>query len=322
MCVGIAASQTYRPANPHTERHNAMNTGWQVPSHYDTLAEDSVRQRQEDAIAGVRVLNGFAKGLLIREAVNAVKSDAVCVVDLACGRGGDVGRFTRAAGDRPLTYVGLDGSANQITAARAREASGNWRLPAQSRLAWAVCDCFGPDAVRAARAIGPARHHVVSIQMAIHYAAESRARMEAALDNVAALCAPGGVLAITTTDWERVVAHATLAADGDAAATDVCSVTLQLPWHDEFGAKVRFKLGSRVDDDEWLVYRPVVQAMLEERGFQLVHWTNLQALLADSLRAPAVYAEWRAHARATITAADWDVVGLYCAALFVKTTHE
>ena len=143
--------------------------------------------------------------------------------------------------------------------------------------------------------------------------------MEAAIDNIDALCASGGVLALTTTDWERVVAHATLSADGDAVHADVCSVTLQLPWRDEeFGAGVRFKLGGRVDDDEWLVYRPRVQAMLEARGFRLVYWSNMQALLDDALKSPSVYAEWRAHKRASITPADWDVVGLYCAALFVK----
>ena len=35
--------------------------GWQVPSHYERVAEDTASQRCADATAGVRVLNGFGK---------------------------------------------------------------------------------------------------------------------------------------------------------------------------------------------------------------------------------------------------------------------
>ena len=35
--------------------------GWQVPSHYERVAEDTAAQRCSDATAGVRVLNGFGK---------------------------------------------------------------------------------------------------------------------------------------------------------------------------------------------------------------------------------------------------------------------
>ena len=299
--------------------------GWQVPSHYERVAEDTAAQRSTDATGGVRVLNGFGKELLIREALASVERDPSSearVVDLAAGRGGDVGRFARTctAAGRSLTYVGLDVSAHQIAAARKREASASWALPPGSRLAWGVTDCFAPAAVEVARNLGPPEYDVVSCQMALHYAAQTEERMAAALDNCAALCAPGGTLAVTTTDWERIIRYAT-AEDGDEAApqSELCSVSLELPWPDQgaFGCGYRFALGSRVDDGEFLIRGVEVRAMLEARGFRQLRWSNMLDYLGQELAKPHVLTEWLAHGK-QCTAADQEVVGLYVAALFVK----
>lgn len=163
----------------------------------------------------------------------AAGSRKLRIVDLACGRGGDVGRFSRAVGSA-FEYFGVDVSANQITAARAREKAGYW--PSCTTTRWAVADAFDPKAV-AEIAPGP-QFDIVSIQMALHYAAESEARMANALDNAAALCAPGGALIITTTDWRHLIAYATLGSDF-ATDDDICTVKV-LDWADkgEFGVKV------------------------------------------------------------------------------------
>lgn len=114
------------------------------------------------------------------------------IVDLACGRGGDIGRFARAIG-KPFDYVGIDVSANQISAARIREKNGDW--PAATR--WAVADAFGPETISAIASMGcGSQFDVVSIQMALHYAAESEARMASAIDNAAALCKPGAAVVV------------------------------------------------------------------------------------------------------------------------------
>jgi len=43
--------------------------GWQVPSHYERVAEDTASQRCADATAGVRVLNGFGKVRHIQDSI-------------------------------------------------------------------------------------------------------------------------------------------------------------------------------------------------------------------------------------------------------------
>ena len=263
--------------------------------------------------------------LLIREALAAAESSshgAVRIVDLAAGRGGDVGRFARtcAAARRPVTYVGMDVSAHQIAAARKREASGSWALPAGSATAWGVVDCFAPAAVEVARNLGPPQYDIVSCQMALHYAAQSEARMSEALDTCAALCAPGGTLAITTTDWERIIQFAT-SEDGDEAVprNELCTVELALPWPEEgaFGCGYHFSLGGRVNDGEFLIRGDDVRAMLEARGFRQLRWTNMLEFVGQELAKQEVLEEWMAHG-VECSAADQEVVCLYVAALFQK----
>lgn len=210
-------------------------TGWQVPTSYDRL-EDGATHRSADPAYGIRRLNGFIKEVLFTNAIREVHSRPIRIVDLACGRGGDIGRFSRAVGGS-FEYVGVDVSANQIAAARAREKAGYW--PPGVSTKWTVADAFDPKAVAEVASMANPSFNVVSIQMALHYAAESKERMSNALGNAAALCAPGGVLIITTTDWKHMIDYATLGSDA-ATEGDVCTVKI-LDWADkgEFGVKVR-----------------------------------------------------------------------------------
>jgi len=203
------------------------SAGWQVPTSYDRLKDESAAARISDPTFGVRKLNGFGKELLFRCAFdllcgNAERRPPLRIVDLACGRGGDVGRISRAYGEGvPVLYTGMDLSANQIQAARERTAKGGMRAPEGSKFVWMVGDAFAP---RVLDDIKRKDFDVVSIQMALHYAAASEERMAAAIDNIAGLCRPGGVVVLTTTDWKPLLSFATLEADETSAVDDICQV--------------------------------------------------------------------------------------------------
>ena len=106
--------------------------------------------------------------------------------------------------------------------------------------------------------------------------------------------------------------------DDESSPGRVCSVRRVLPWpQSPFGNRVHVKIGSRVDDDEFLIYRETLEGMLAERGFVCVRWSNFQHLIRDALEVPEAAKQW-AHRRVEVRSDEWAAVSLYVAAVFVK----
>lgn len=287
--------------------HRSLPTAWQPaapPAHYAALAEEGVAARRASRTAGLRALNNEAKRALFERALSEVQPlGALRVVDLCCGRGGDVGKFlelSEALG-LPLAYVGVDVSAEQVSRGRARH-------PGAPGVRWGVSDCFAPGKARqAALEAAPemaAGAHLVSCQFALHYACSSAERLGALLDAADSLCAKGGVFALSTTDAGPLLEYALQEQSPDA----VCRVALEEPVPGgAFGAAVHFRLDDRVNDREWLVHAPTVISELARRNFQLILWENLQNFTAQS------GCSFRG-----VTSEDWGVCRLYAVGLFRK----
>lgn len=247
--------------------HKTAPTAWQ-PVHYADLLEDSTRGRLTSRIAGLRLANNEVKRKLIEDASRNFRGSTLRVVDLCCGRGGDVGKFVHQAQvcGVPLSYVGADVTVEQIAAARLR-------VSQSSSIKWMVADCFSEDTARAIVAELGGRADIVSCQFAMHYAFRDSNTLSKLLESVAILCAPGASFIFTTTDSDMIVEYATQEQHRDA----VCSVQLddRLP-DGPFGAGITFKLDTRVNDKEWLVHQPTLHAELARRRFVRGRMENLQ----------------------------------------------
>lgn len=271
-------------------------TTWQ-PLHYSEVLEDTLRQRAESRIHGLRCLNNEVKRRLISEAVGA--RETLRVADLCCGRGGDFQKFLDVSAERgaSLAYVGVDVTPEQVALARGRH-------PEKAGVRWMVGDCFSEQTARQILEELGGQAHVVNCQFALHYAFKDSRTLTGFLNAVKLLCAPGGSFVFTTTDKDTVIEYATQEQHGDA----LCTVTLDENLPDgPFGAGLHFRLDNRVNDHEWLVHEQTLHSELVRRGFKRAKYENLQRF--------AHKAKCRV---AGLTQEEWAIARLYSVGRYSK----
>lgn len=159
------------------------------------------RDRAESRIIHLKNLNNWIKSVLLREAVRP--GDAV--LDLACGKGGDLTKFSRLG---VSSYVGVDVAPSAVQEARNRyngaSGGGQSRRGMPFSAKFAVANCW--EVVLRDQFKDDAPFDVVSCQFALHYAFRTAGMAKLALRNVAAMLRPGGLFVGTTTD-SAVLAH-------------------------------------------------------------------------------------------------------------------
>ena len=138
--------------------------------HYDKHADTSTASRSE-----LQKFHNKAKRALL----DAFAKNATSLLDLACGRGGDVHKW-RAIGIRKV--VGLDVSEGSVCEARRRwNASG----PSLQTVTFQTADLRSPLALHR-------EFDVVTCMFALHYFFESEAVAHVFLENVSRHLKPGG----------------------------------------------------------------------------------------------------------------------------------
>ncbi|KAK5652720.1 hypothetical protein OQA88_9573 [Cercophora sp. LCS_1] len=199
-----------------------------VRAHYNAVPERGRDWRKTDSrIKGLRSFNNWVKSCIIQKfspdedhtpgaLARGVRSDnQLLVLDIGCGKGGDLGKWQQAPQQVEL-YVGLDPADVSIDQARERYRSmsqrgggrggrGGYGRRPQQRLFDArfhVKDCYGEsiediDIIRQVgfTASSIAEHRgfdVVSMMFCMHYAFESEAKARQMLKNVAGSLKKGG----------------------------------------------------------------------------------------------------------------------------------
>ena len=189
-----------------------------VAEHYNAVPERGREWRKTDSqIKGLRSLNNWIKSTLIQKfsRPEVVPEHGLCVLDMACGKGGDLGKWEKAP-LLPAMYVGCDiadvsiDQAKQRYAETMRKNSGRYRR--QTMLAeFYVQDTFarpladiptvrqvgfnpnagpGPAIIQGGMLSGG--FDVVSMMFALHYSFESEVLARGMLKNVAGALKKGG----------------------------------------------------------------------------------------------------------------------------------
>ena len=185
--------------------------------HYNSVPERGRQWRKTDSkIKGLRSYNNWVKSTLIQKFAPAEDQpdSRLRILDLGCGKGGDLGKWQQLPVD---LYVGIDPADVSIEQARERLAqSGGRRRQQQSGPSFHgefyVKDCFGEwlgdgqipiiREVGIDESYGPggaqgSRWHsggfdVISMMFCMHYAFESEAKARQMLANIAACLKKGG----------------------------------------------------------------------------------------------------------------------------------
>ncbi|TYH92288.1 hypothetical protein ES332_A13G172000v1 [Gossypium tomentosum] len=287
-----------------------------VADHYSARTNQTLEEREASPIIHLKKLNNWIKSVLIQ--LYARRGDAV--LDLACGKGGDLIKWDKA---KVGYYVGIDiaeGSKRemerkssfdsylctschfqfasstyaQIEDCRTRyngDADHHQRRKKFTFPARLICgDCFE---VRLDRVLADdAPFDICSCQFAMHYSWSTEARARRALANVSALLRPGGTFIGTMPD-ANVIVKKLREAEGLAFGNSVYWIRFDEEFTDKkfkssspFGIKYKFHLEDAVDCPEWIVPFHVFKSLAEEYDLELVFVKNSHEFVHEYMKKP------------------------------------
>lgn len=194
---------------------DAFNKHSEVAAHYNARGNTGRQARTQSATYGLKVCNNWIKSILIRRFVRRrpgvtdfnpesnprdTKPNGR-VLDMGCGKGGDIEKWNKA---RVADYVGIDVASGSIQDFEQRLRTSRRRLAYRTHLY--VLDCFSYpiDLVVPTDLLTP-KFDTVSMQFCMHYAFESERKVRQMLENVAGSLRTGGVFLGTTLSAPKVL---------------------------------------------------------------------------------------------------------------------
>ncbi|CAI5438517.1 unnamed protein product [Caenorhabditis angaria] len=249
----------------------------EVAQHYNNVKQTGIDDRKESRIFHMRNMNNWIKSQLINEAVQILNSSGIYrprVLDIACGKGGDLRKWDIA---KVKNVVMADVADVSIDQAKDRyEKMKDYRhnlFDAQ----FIVSDCTKSDLSELIEDKTP--FDLTSCQFALHYSFVDEQSARQFLKNAVGSLKPGGVFVGTLPDADRIVWAVRNSENGEFA-NEVCKIRYENV--DElaegktplFGAKFHFSLDSQVNCPEFLAYFPLLQHLLEEFDMELLFVRN------------------------------------------------
>ncbi|KDO74404.1 hypothetical protein CISIN_1g017369mg [Citrus sinensis] len=171
-----------------------------VADHYSRRTNQTLEEREASPIIHLKKLNNWIKSVLVQ--LYARRGDVV--LDLACGKGGDLIKWDKA---KIGYYVGIDIAEGSIEDCRTRyngDADHHQRRKKFSFPARLICgDCYEVHLDKVLADDAP--FDICSCQFAMHYSWSTEARARRALANVSALLRPGGTFIGTMPDANVII---------------------------------------------------------------------------------------------------------------------
>lgn len=291
-----------------------------VADHYSARSNQTLEEREASPIIHLKKLNNWIKSVLIQR--YAHKGDAV--LDLACGKGGDLIKWDKA---QIGYYVGVDIAEGSIRDCRTRyngDADQQQRRKKFSFPARLICaDCYETRLDEYLSDDAP--FDICSCQFALHYSWSTEARARRALANISALLQPGGYFIGTMPD-ANVIIKKLREAEGLTFGNSVYWISFDEEYAQKkfrtsspFGIQYKFHLEDAVDCPEWIVPFNVFKSLAEEYDLKLVSVKNSHAFVDEFLKMPEFTELMRRlgalgdgnQDRSTLSQDEWDVAYLY-----------
>ncbi|BGP37917.1 mRNA cap guanine-N7 methyltransferase [Rhodotorula kratochvilovae] len=325
-----------RPNNGYDAPDQHQHKRWKasgdtrtVADHYNARPNTNRIARRDSPIIGLKNFNNWIKSVLIakfgrREGDEKPK---IRVLDLGCGKGGDLHKWTRAGTEE---YVGVDIAAVSIAQAQQRyDTMRGQRFPAR----FFTLDCFESSIEEILPPETASRpFDVVSMQFCMHYAFETEAKVRMMLENVTRFLKPGGVFLGTIPDAKNLFEHLE---NTDPAAplvfgNAVYSVKFDTrEWPSQYGHRYTFFLQDAVEEvPEYVVYWDNFVAVAAEYGLAPVYCADFSSIFADEQEDPQFAQLLRRmnvmddDGNAEMDEDQLDAAMLYLGFAFVKTGGE
>ena len=229
-----------------------------VAAHYNARPEAGVHARLESPIYPLRSFNNWVKSVLI----NNYCREGFNVLELACGKGGDLGKWQRARIRRLVGFdiadVSIEQCRNRFDDMRGGRFHGDFH----------VADCCEVDL---SRVMEPGlQFDLVSCQFAFHYSFETESKARRFLHNVTCRLKPGGCFIGTIPNASWIVRRMR-----ESQSLEFGNQFYQIRFEQgepfmSFGHKYHFNLKDAVDDcPEYLVHFPTLVELARVYGLRL-----------------------------------------------------
>mmetsp|Transcript_8776 Transcript_8776/g.25552 ORF Transcript_8776/g.25552 Transcript_8776/m.25552 type:complete len:406 (+) Transcript_8776:789-2006(+) len=264
------------------QKNYDVNEATLVAKHYSQRQNQNLEQRKQSPIYNLRCLNNFVKSTLIQTVTK--KKDRV--MDLACGKGGDLGKFKKA---EIGYYCGIDIALESVRRdAIQRYNKGDYTFPAT----FIAGDAFVHDLEDVLGENVKGLFDVVSCQFAIHYSFSTEKRARKAFENISKALRPGGHFVGTTVD-SNVLVRNLRQTDGLLFGNDVIEVNFDEKYSKKeflppgFGIEYSFTLEDAVTDcKESLVPLITFAELAKEYDLEIMRWTNFHQYVHEMLNLP------------------------------------
>ncbi|XP_072969552.1 mRNA cap guanine-N(7) methyltransferase 1 isoform X1 [Typha angustifolia] len=304
----------------HGVEDESTRNARRVADHYSSRSNQTLEEREASPIIHLKKLNNWIKSVLIQ--LYARRGDSV--LDLACGKGGDLIKWDKA---KIGYYVGVDIAEGSIRDCRTRyngDTDQQQRRKKFSFPARLICaDCYEVCLDKYLHDDAP--YDICSCQFALHYSWSTEARARRALANISALLRPGGTFVGTMPD-ANVIIKRLREAEGLEFGNSVYWISFgeeysqkKFPSSSPFGIKYKFHLEDAVDCPEWIVPFNVFKSLADEYDLELVFVKNSHEFVNEYLRKPEFTELMRRlgalgdgnQDQSTLSQDEWDVAYLY-----------
>ncbi|KAM0792129.1 hypothetical protein ACM66B_004829 [Microbotryomycetes sp. NB124-2] len=296
-----------------------------VASHYNARPDIGIDARKESPIIGLKNFNNWIKTVLVSKfgRREGSRDPLIKVLDLGCGKGGDLQKWGRAGTSE---YVGIDLAAVSIEQARQRWASlRNFQFPAS----FYVADCFETtidEVIEPSVLAEP--FDVVSMQFCMHYAFETKEKAHTMLRNVSQSLRPGGRFIGTIPDAENLLSRLEAIEDDSnlAFGNSVYGIKFdQRMWDSPFGHRYTFFLQDAVEEvPEYVVYWEEFVQMAAKYDLSLSYCSDFQQIFAAEKEDPHLSKLLQRmkvvnlHGETDMTVDQWEAATLYLGFAFTK----
>ena len=240
-----------------------------VAEHYNKRIGSDLQTRTHSRIFYMRNFNNWIKSVLINEFIKKIKSEKlgekIAVLDLGCGKGGDILKWKKANAAR-VTFA-------DIAEKSLEECKNRYQDRRRSNF---DAQFIHLDATQEliSQKIEPAflEHHLVSSQFVVHYSFESYAKANTFLRNVSDSLKPGGFFIGTTTNSSELIKRLR-ASSGNEFGNELYKVKFKLEDKNEialFGVQFDFELSEVVECPEFLINFQVLERLAQKHGLELV----------------------------------------------------
>lgn len=250
-----------------------------VATHYNELKQTGLHERSKSRIFYMRNFNNWIKSILINDYLTKIKSSQklgspLRVLDMCCGKGGDLLKWEKAAITHlictDIADVSIEQCEERYKSLIKRKQHGIGSGQSTFSAEFIACDS---TLVRLReRYQDPSMQlNLVSCQFAFHYCFESLKQAECMIRNAAECLMPGGYFIATIPDANEIMRRQHESGKkmfgNDVYNIEFICDTLRPPL---FGAKYKFHLEDVVDCPEFLVHFPTLIKLCRKYGLKIV----------------------------------------------------